>query len=74
MNNTQDLSNLDEPALRRAIVQDLRQSAPWYHLGCLKERQGDPRSAAHCYYLACELGRYKPALERLQSLGYFDIR
>ncbi len=66
--------NPKESVIRQSIVQDPSQAASWHRLGVLKEELGDPRSAAYCYFLACDAGRHPASLERLQKLGYLDIR
>ena len=59
-----------ETCFGKAIVQELRSPEPWYWMGRLKERQGEPQAAAHCYFWAYECRRYQPAGESLRRLGY----
>jgi hypothetical protein len=59
---------------RQAAVADLRRPEPWYGMGLLQERLGDHRSAAYCYYLACDMQTgFPPAKQALQKLGYLDV-
>lgn len=50
------------------------QPRAWLERGLQREAQGDPKSAAYCYYLAGEFGRCQPALDRLAALGYLSLR
>jgi hypothetical protein len=59
---------------RKAAVADLRRPEPWFGIGVLQERLGDPKSAGYCYYLACDRQTgFQPAKKALQRLGYLHV-
>jgi len=61
--------------LKTAMLQDLQRPEPYYCLGYLCEAEGDPRQAAHYYYMACEVHlTYQPARDALTRLGVTSPR
>jgi Flp pilus assembly protein TadD len=70
-------SNYEEALalLRKAAVADLRRPEPWYCMGLIQERQDDRKSAAYCFYMACDLNvGFQPAKQALGRLGYLNLR
>jgi DNA-binding NtrC family response regulator len=61
--------------LKTALLRDLRRPEPSYWLGHLCEAEGDPRQAAHYYYLALDANHtFQPAHDALVRLGRIEAK